>query len=194
MKIRITWEGGGWESEEFSDYKGGIDHELEELDDILPTDLDLNFEYIGGDILFRRAMDKWLEIRGGTEGIDEDAAKYCFEAAWFFYGLADPDKCTAYHYMWEDYEDDLDQVRHAVDNDDSDAGAIYVAASSEDQEHAKYLLYFAVTTRYTPSYIDDVLHAAPRDKVIAMVNEWNVHPIQANGQWWVTSDVWNPGY
>lgn len=198
MRLRVTWEGGGWESDHFETGNDWIEKESAELATALEVADNpiVNVELVGGDALVTRAWSSVLE-HGGYDPGEEWVAEYTgplLRIAYYLY------RSTGYELSVMDYAalydedlsgglDDLpERLQEIVDRSDPEYGTVYVAAENEDLDEAYWDLFEKMALHETPAWLDQLID---RDKAIALLKGWPCRPLQSGGKWYVAQDRWN---
>lgn len=196
MRLRVTWEGGGWESDHFITSDNWFEKESAELDQALSdAGESVNVELVGGDALVARAWNDILAYLGydPSDSWGTDRAVPLFKLAHYFYKSTGEElskmvyAAANHETMTEELEYLPDDLEEIVNRSDPYDGTVYVAASHEDLDEAYWQLFKNMALYWTPGWLDRCID---REKAIALLKEWNCFPIQSGGKWYVAQDQW----
>lgn len=196
MRLRVTWEGGGWESDHFETSVKWLEKESADLDQALSGASEgVNVELVGGDALVTRAWNNILTYVGyePADPWSTDQVAPLFQLAHYFYRSTGEElsKMVYAASNCEDMTDELDNLpddlEQIINRDDPDYGTVYIAESHEDLDEAYWQLFVRMALHWTPAWLDRCID---REKAIGLLKEWNCFPIQSGGKWYVAQDQW----
>lgn len=198
MKLRVTWEEGGWESDHFEPGDVWLDKERAELTTVLQDagDPPVNVELVGGDALVVRAWNSALERAGydpNGEWTAEQTDPLLVFAHYLYrstgHELSAMDYACAVHHEYLDSDLDTlpDQLQDIVDRDDPSEGTVYVTAENEDLDEAYWELFKEMALHATPGWLDRCID---QGEAIKLLKGCDCRPIQSGGKWYVAQDRW----
>lgn len=191
MKLRIKWEGGGWESDDFQTSEEWKDKELEDLGTHVPGEKPLTYTLVGGESIVREAFGLFLDEN------DFSQPGYVEEVFGFLHWLYCEDtaiQVIAVAVMLNESFSDADDVINFVTNEDLDSGNVYICAVAEDrlvayERMVREAMWLAPT---------DMLNAVDYEKLATRngaVREgqnwtWVILEREIGGLYYMVSDKW----
>lgn len=199
MRLRVTWEGGGWESDHFEPSDSWLEEESAELVAALEAAGDpiVSVELGGGDALVTRAWNSVLE-GAGYDPDGEWTAEHADPLLRFAYYLYRSTGCelSVMDFAAMSFNEDLDcdpgelpdRLQEIVERSDPEYGTVYIAVENEDLDEAYWELFQKMALHDTPGWLDRCID---RDKAIALLKDWQCRPLQSGGKWYVAQDRWD---
>lgn len=134
MKLRIMWEGGGWESDEFetsAEWYGREHDSLVAARSAAGAPPLEDFELVGGTQELRALAvalrTQWWHGAGAPDWVPEDTFAALHEGY-----RNDTDAVLMLHLMDNECPDDWEELERQLRNEDHDEGVVYDCRKSED--------------------------------------------------------------
>jgi hypothetical protein len=198
MRLRVNWEGGGWESDHFEKEQDWLDKERAELETALAEaeEPHVTVALVAGDAVIYRSWEVTLKEAGFDLAGTWDASQ-SLELLEYAHGLynTSEERLCLFHAAAKDepLNGDLDglysELETHADNEEFDCGSVYIVASHEDLDEAYWQLFRDMVMDSTPTWLDECIS---REHAIQKLKDWDsCYPIQSGGKWYVTQTKWN---